>query len=261
MGDVRKYNDVKIVNTEDGIEKLSKKEDFKRWHIYNENMASVLMEKTSVTLYKPRYIGSAILALSKTVMYEFHYSYMAKKFKDCKLLLTDADYFCYSIPYVKDVYAAIKDSAWFDFSNFLTEHANLDMSNKMVPGKFKNESPNNTILEFVGLRFMMYSILPLEKEKKGYCQGCQSECNQEGLKHNDYKTCLMYDEQVYHKMVKIRHAQHQLEPQNTLKKSLSPFNDKKWIQKNGSDFITCGFGHNKIYFSVKKKKIKKKKLK
>ena len=61
--DVRKYNDVKIVNTEDDIEKLSKKENFKRWHIYNENLASVLMEKTSVTLNKPRYIGSAILAL------------------------------------------------------------------------------------------------------------------------------------------------------------------------------------------------------
>ena len=44
--DVRKYNDVKIVNTEDDIEKLSKKENFKRWHIYNENLASVLMEKT-----------------------------------------------------------------------------------------------------------------------------------------------------------------------------------------------------------------------
>merc|ERR1711954_540255 len=151
--DVRKYNDVKIVNTEDGIAKLSKKEEFKRWDIYNENLASVLMEKTSVTLNKPRYIGSAILALSKTVMYDFHYSYMAKKFKDCKLLFTDTDSFCYSIPYVKDVYAAIKDSGWFDFSNFPKDH------------------PNNTILEFVGLRSKMYSILPLEGEKKATAKG------------------------------------------------------------------------------------------
>merc|ERR1711954_563985 len=126
--DVRKYNDVKIVNTEDGIEKLSKKGNFKRWHIYNENLTSVLMEKTSVTLNKPRYIGSAILALSKTVMYEFHYSYMAKKFKDCKLLFTDTDSFCYSIPYVKDVYAAIKESGWCDYSNFPIDHPNFDMT-------------------------------------------------------------------------------------------------------------------------------------
>ena len=39
------------------------------------------MEKTSIPLNKPRFIGAAILALSKTVMYDFHYSYMAKKAK------------------------------------------------------------------------------------------------------------------------------------------------------------------------------------
>merc|ERR1712243_497261 len=198
--DVRKYNDVKIVNTEDDIEKLSKK----------ENLASVLMEKTSVTLNKPRYIGSAILALSKTVMYDFHYSYMAKKFKDCKLLFTDTDSFCYSIPYVEDVYAAIKDSGWFDFSNFPKDRPNFDMSNKMVPGKFKDECPNNTILEFVGLRSKMYSILPLEGEKKATAKGVSQRVTKKVIKHNDYKTCLMNDEQMYHRMVKIGHTHHQL---------------------------------------------------
>merc|ERR1711895_170625 len=73
--DVRKYQHVKIVIDKKQIDKLSKKENFGRWHIYDENLASVLMEKTSVKLNKPRYIGSAILALSKTVMYDFHYSY------------------------------------------------------------------------------------------------------------------------------------------------------------------------------------------
>ena len=68
------------------------------------------MEKTSVTLNKPRYIGSAILALSKTVMYDFHYSYMAKKLKDFELLFTDTDSYYYSIQYVEDVYASIRDS-------------------------------------------------------------------------------------------------------------------------------------------------------
>ena len=204
------------------------------------------METISVTLNKPRYIGSAILALSMTVMYEFHYSYMALKFKDCKLLFTDTDSFCYSIPYVKDVYAAIKDSGWFDFSNFPKDHPNFDMTNKMVPGKFKDECPNNTILEFVGLRSKMYSILPLEGEKKATAKGVSQRVTKKVIKHNDYKTCLMNDEQMYHRMVKIGHTHHQLETQDTLKKSLSPFNDKKWIQKNGSDFITRSFGHNKI---------------
>ena len=68
--DVWKYNDVKIVTKEERINKLSKMEGMKRLQIYDDELAAVLMEKkTSVKLDKPRYIGSAILALSKTVMY------------------------------------------------------------------------------------------------------------------------------------------------------------------------------------------------
>ena len=135
--DVRKYTNVKIITDGEEIEKITRKQEYKRFIIYNKKLAAVLMDKTTVTLNKPRYIGSSILALSKTLMYDFHYSYMQKKFKNCKLLFTDTDSFCYSIHDVKDVYAEIKDSEWFDFSNF---------PNKMVPGKFKDESPANEIL-------------------------------------------------------------------------------------------------------------------
>ena len=244
--DVRKYRNVKIVIDEKQIDKLSKKENFGRWHIYDENLASVLMEKTSVKLNKPRYIGSAILALSKTVMYDFHYSYMMKKFPDCKLLFTDTDSFCYKIPDVEDVYATIKDSDWFDFSNFPKDHPNYKENNKMIPGKFKDECPNNTILEFVGLRSKMYSILPKEGEKKATAKGVNQRITRNEIKQGDYRNCLMNNEQMYHKMVNIAHDHHQLETSSTLKKSLSPFNDKKWIDKNETEFTTYSFGHKDI---------------
>ena len=61
------------------------------------------MEKTAVTFNKPNYIGASILALSKTVMYDFHYNYMIKKFPGCRLIFTDTDSFCYSIPDVADL--------------------------------------------------------------------------------------------------------------------------------------------------------------
>merc|ERR1712081_121062 len=134
---------------------------------------------------------------------------MAKKFKDCKLLFTDTDSFCYSIPYVKDVYAAIKDSGWFDFSNFPKDHPNCDMTNKMVPGKFKDESPNNTILEFVGLRSKIFSILSQEGDTKPTAKVVSWRVTKKVIKHNDYKTCLMNNEQTYDKMVKIGHTTHQ----------------------------------------------------
>ena len=57
------------------VTKLIKKVFFKSLKIYSENFASVMLQKICVTLNKPKNIGASILALSKTVMYEFHYGY------------------------------------------------------------------------------------------------------------------------------------------------------------------------------------------
>ena len=76
------------------------------------------MEKKSVTLDKPRYIGSAILGISKTYMYDIHYNYMQKTFPGCKLLFSDTDSFCYKIEGVENVLKVIENSQWLDFSNF-----------------------------------------------------------------------------------------------------------------------------------------------
>ena len=65
-----------------------------------ENLAAFLMNKNKVLLNKQRCVAAAILALSKTVMYGFHYGYMMDKFPNNKLLFTDTDSFCYSIPNV-----------------------------------------------------------------------------------------------------------------------------------------------------------------
>ena len=51
-------------------------------------------------------------------MYDFHYNYMMKNFEGCKVLFTDTDSFCYSIPGEEDVYAKMRGNEWFDFSNF-----------------------------------------------------------------------------------------------------------------------------------------------
>ena len=87
--DVRKYKDVKICTSKEEIEKLSKKERCDNWKIYNENLAAVLMKKNHVTLNKSRYVGTAVLGLSKEIMYDFHYKYMMKEYPQAKLLFTD----------------------------------------------------------------------------------------------------------------------------------------------------------------------------
>ena len=55
--------------------------------------------------------------------------------------------------------------------------------------------------------------------------------------------CLMVDFEMTQKMVKIGHMHYQLEAQTSIKKSLSSFNDKKWIRNCGAEFKTCSLGH------------------
>ena len=49
-----------------------------------------------------------------------------------------------------------------------------------------------------------------------------------------------------HQMTRIGHTHHQLQTISSIKKTLSPFNDKKWIDKDGNDFNTHSFGHRDI---------------
>ena len=51
---------------------------------------------------------------------------------------------------------------------------------------------------------------------------------------------------MYHKMVKIGHTHHKVETQDRLKKSLSPYDDKKCINKNGGELKKTVLGI-KIY--------------
>jgi hypothetical protein len=75
-----------------------KKANYKRISEFDENLVAVHMEKTTVKLNKPIYLGMTILDLSKTLMYEFHYDYVKPKWGDkAKLLFTDTDSLCYEI--------------------------------------------------------------------------------------------------------------------------------------------------------------------
>ena len=245
--DVRKYSDVKIINNDKTIDRLSCKETFSKWQRYDENLAAFLMNKNKVKLNKPRYVGAAILALSKTVMYGFHYQYMMEKFPNNKLLFTDTDSFCYSIPGVSkdDFYAEIKTSDYFDRSNYSQESGMFCAKNKMVPGKFKDECPDMPIEEFVGLRAKMYSLKLGEGFNKATAKGVGRLVRGE-ITHEDYYNSLFENKEFFHKDVKIDHEKHQLVHKHFIKKSLSPYNDKKWIQKTGNDFISYSFGHKAI---------------
>ena len=59
---------------------------------FDENLIAIHMKKTRIVYDKPVYLGMCILGLSETLMYDFHYNYIKKKYGEkVKLLFTDTD--------------------------------------------------------------------------------------------------------------------------------------------------------------------------
>ena len=93
---IRKRQNVILVDNKDLARKLSSKPNFDRSKIFDENLIACHMKKTEVYFNKPIYVGQAILDLSKTLMFDFHYNYLRDKFGDkAGLLFTDTDSLMY----------------------------------------------------------------------------------------------------------------------------------------------------------------------
>ena len=87
MENLRNRCSIKLVTTKEQFTKWAAKPSFQRSSIFNENLAAIHKIKESLKLNKPSYVGMCILDLSKTLIYEFHYNYILKKYvkEDVKL--------------------------------------------------------------------------------------------------------------------------------------------------------------------------------
>ena len=166
MENLRKRVDVKLVTTDKKLDKITSKPTYVSSKIFNENLMAVHKIKEVLTLNRPAYVGMCILDLSKTLMYDFHYNYIKKKYGDrAKLLFTDTDSLTYEIE-TEDVYTNFwNDKDMFDNSDYPENSPYYCNANKKVIGKFKDEACGIPITEFVGLKSKMYSYI--KSDEKG----------------------------------------------------------------------------------------------
>ena len=75
---IRKRQNLLLVDKEEKALKLIAKPNFERATIFDENLVAIHMKKTEVYFNKPIYLGQAILDISKTLMFDFHYNYIRK---------------------------------------------------------------------------------------------------------------------------------------------------------------------------------------
>ena len=80
MQNIRNHKDMKLVTSNQKYEKYVMKPNFKDGRPFSKDLFAVEMGKTEIKMNKPGYHGQAILDLSKTLMYEFHYDYMRPKY-------------------------------------------------------------------------------------------------------------------------------------------------------------------------------------
>ena len=76
MENIRKYRSIKLVNNKEEHLKNVMKPNFKSGTLLGPDLMGCEMGKVRVVMNKLVYLSQAILDLSKTIMYEFHYNYM-----------------------------------------------------------------------------------------------------------------------------------------------------------------------------------------
>ena len=189
-------------------EKLSAKPNFNHCNIFSEDLVAIHMKMTKLVFNKPVYLGMCILDLSKTLMYDFHYNYIKRKYGDkAKLLLTDTDSTMYEIQ-TEDFYNDISEDVKhrFDTSDYSPSHPSGIPSglNKKVIGMFKDEAGGKAIDEFVGLRAKLYSYEMFEGEESKKCKGVKKSVVKKSIAHEDYKKCLFTGKEQLRKMNVIR---------------------------------------------------------
>ena len=239
MENIRNRVNIKLVIDKIKAEKLAAKPNFKHCNIFNGDLIAIHMKKTSLTMNKPVYLGMCILDLSKTLMYEFHYNYIKKKYGDkAKLLFTDTDSLMYEIQtedFYKDISEDVKDR--FDTSDYPPNHPSGIPTgcNKKVLGMFKDEAGGKIVDDFVGLRAELF-----EGEESKKCKGVKKLVVKNSITHEDYKNCLFTGKEQLRKMNVIRSHKHDIYTEEVNKIALSPNDDKRYIVERQTATFALG---------------------
>ena len=218
MENIRNRVDIRLLNDRRKAEKLAAKPNFKHLTIFDGNLISIHMKRTKIFFNKPVYCGMAILDLSKTLIYDFHYNYIKPKYNEkAKLLFTDTYSLCYEIEtedFYKDIAPGVEQK--FDSSNFEKDHKSGIPTgvNKKVIGVMKDEAGGKIIKEFVGLRAKLYSYKMYEGKEEKKCKGIKKNVIKNKITHEDYKHCLFTRKSKLAKMNVIRSRAHNIYTEN-----------------------------------------------
>ena len=251
MENLRKRVSIELVKDADRAEKLVMKPNFADLKIFDEFLIAIKMKKTRVVMNKPIFAGMTILDLSKLLMFNFHYGYVKKKWKNVSVLYTDTDSLVLEIEtedFFADIAADVKE--WFDTNDFSPEHPAVLKSgmpivpeNKKKIGLMKDECCGAVMTEFVALKPKLYSFLTEEDEKireKQKAKGVKKCIIKKSLRHENFVKCLNTGQSQMRKQSFFRSREHHLFTESLTKLALNPRDDKRVVLENGIDTLALG---------------------
>lgn len=177
-------------------------------------------------------------------MFKFHYNHIKEIYgNDATLLFTDTDSLTYHIK-TDDIYKDMREfPKIYDTSDYPPNHPSYSLHNKKEIGCFKDELNSEPIIQFVGLKAKMYSILA-EKSEKRTAKGVNRNVLKHKIRHNHYLECLRNPTVMRNKQFNIQSINHHLHTVSVNKVSLSAFDDKRFLMKGG--IKSYAYGHYKI---------------
>lgn len=248
MESLRKRFKMELVSCPRRLQKLINKQTFKNCTTYSKNLAAVSLENKIIMFNKPIYIGFAVLDISKTKMYEYHYNVMKTHYgKNITLMYTDTDSLVYYIltnDFYKDLAVNSNLLDNMDTSNLPKDHPCYIPDRKKIPGLFSDETDGLVMTEFCAVRAKSYAykLNGMEKIKaKGIC----GHVVKYHMSFNDHKKCLFDDSDldVFTQNVSIRSFKHQLKTIKSNKLTYNNYDDKRIILED--KVHTYAHGHYK----------------
>ena len=244
MENLRKRVNVNLVRSleEDKLRRIIASPAFARANIFDDDLAAIQVHKSKLVLNRPVYVGMSILDLSKHLMYDFYYNQLKTHFgESCQLLYTDTDRLLLEIE-TEDVYKDMaQNQTLYDTSAYPQDHPLYSLANKKVLGKLKDECAGRAIAEYVGLRPKMYSIVEAGGINTKKAKGVKKNVVKKHIRHEQYKEALFEKQTFRHGMDVLRSERHRIYGQHLNKVSLSPYDSKRWITKNGVDTLAYGY--------------------
>ena len=256
MENVRKRVSIELVKDAERAAKLVNQPNFEDLKIFDEFLIAIKMKKTKVWMNKPVYVGMSILDLSKTLMFDFHYGYVKKKWENCEVLYSDTDSLVLKIE-TEDFFADISGDVakWFDTNEFAEDHPAvlgglpIVKENKKKIGLMKDDCGGKIVTEWVALRPKLYSFLTEEKEKIGEKQkakGLKKSMKNKSLRHENFLKCLRTGESQTRKQCLFRSRNHHIFTENMVKVALSANDDKRIVLENGIDTLSLGHWRSEL---------------